>query len=114
MTSSLPACGSGLSVSVREPSQAAASRYHGTGKAVEPETGGVVPLGLWWCNTHQREATCISPRGRRYCDPSLGGILLPCMVVMAPMMFDDAQARKARAAAERRLVEKLRFIVSPW
>ena len=30
----------------------------------------------FWCNTHQRPAL-----NEKYCDPNLGGILLPCSVV---------------------------------
>lgn len=33
---------------------------------------------LWWCNTHQREATAIDKDGKRRCDPGLSGIMLPC------------------------------------
>jgi len=41
--------------------------------------------GLWWCNTHQREATHTDGRGFRRCDPNLGGIMAPCNVVFAQM-----------------------------
>lgn len=34
----------------------------------------------WWCNTHQRPATCII-EGKHRCDPRLGGIMLSCDVV---------------------------------
>lgn len=33
-----------------------------------------------WCNSHNRIATHIDKDGKRCCDPSLGGILLPCSV----------------------------------
>jgi len=36
----------------------------------------------YWCNTHQREATHITINGKLCCDPKLGGILLPCSVVI--------------------------------
>lgn len=41
---------------------------------------------LFWCNSHQREATYKNPhkkniQGPMICDPNLGGILLPCNVV---------------------------------
>ena len=39
------------------------------------------PPRLWWCNSHNRRATHQYPDGRHRCDPSKGGILLPCVVV---------------------------------
>lgn len=44
---------------------------------------------LYWCNSHERKATHVrnqewSDGGRdamHVCEPGLGGILLPCMVV---------------------------------
>jgi hypothetical protein len=37
---------------------------------------------LYWCNSHQRRALPEpDEQGRRWCDPRLGGILLPCQVV---------------------------------
>ncbi len=36
---------------------------------------------LYWCNSHEREATARDKDGKPRCDPSLGGILLPCFVV---------------------------------
>lgn len=41
--------------------------------------------GVWWCNSHQRQATHTDAKGRHCCNPKLGGILLPCNVVFAPM-----------------------------
>lgn len=41
--------------------------------------------GIWWCNSHHREATHIDQNGKHCCDPSLGGILLPCFTVFTPM-----------------------------
>lgn len=35
---------------------------------------------LFWCNSHERPATVVE-NGKRRCDPTLGGILLPCFVV---------------------------------
>jgi len=45
--------------------------------------------GVWWCNSHQRQATHTDQQGRRCCEPALGGILLPCNVVFAPMQIVD-------------------------
>lgn len=50
------------------------------------------PDGMWWCNAHKREATHVR-NGRPCCDPKLGGILLPCMVVFVPMKGDELSAR---------------------
>jgi len=41
--------------------------------------------GMWWCNTHQREATYIDKRGEHCCHPRKGGIAFPCSVVFAQM-----------------------------
>lgn len=38
---------------------------------------------MFWCNSHKREAAHVDGNGNRRCDPSLGGILLPCVVVVA-------------------------------
>ena len=38
------------------------------------------PEGCWWCTTHDRPAAWVDKRGKRRCDPSKGGILLPCIV----------------------------------
>ena len=46
--------------------------------------------GVWWCNSHKRQATHTDAHGRRCCDPALGGILLPCNVVFAPMSIEQA------------------------
>lgn len=43
--------------------------------------------GMFWCNAHERIATHINEDGRRQCDPQLGGIMLPCSVVFAPIGF---------------------------
>lgn len=45
--------------------------------------------GVWWCNSHGREATHKDRRGRKCCDPKLGGIMLPCEVV-----FKELEAAK--------------------
>lgn len=37
---------------------------------------------IYWCNSHQRKATHIDKNGRHKCDPTLGGITLPCFVVV--------------------------------
>lgn len=44
--------------------------------------------GRWWCIHHKRWAThlrirygIVMPMPERVCDPSLGGIMLPCQVV---------------------------------
>jgi hypothetical protein len=49
------------------------------------------PTGTWWCNSHQREATHTRADGTRCCDPKLGGILLPCFVVHAPMTIEKSK-----------------------
>jgi len=37
---------------------------------------------IWWCNSHQRQATHIDwKQGKWVCDPKLGGILLPCVCI---------------------------------
>lgn len=37
---------------------------------------------LWWCNTHQRRASHVRHNHQgtavHCCDPSLGGIMIPC------------------------------------
>lgn len=35
----------------------------------------------WWCNTHQRKATFVTETGKHKCDPQLGGITMPCVVI---------------------------------
>lgn len=51
---------------------------------------------LWWCNSHQRRATHIRERDdgvkRHVCNPSLPGILLPCVVIdlTNEVMLDSA------------------------
>jgi len=47
---------------------------------------GDITSELWWCNSHQRQATHIQyHKGYRTllhcCDPKLGGIMLPCDAV---------------------------------
>ena len=49
----------------------------------EPESLEATPdtdAGRYWCKSHQREATH-KINDRHVCDPSLGGITLPCFVV---------------------------------
>lgn len=46
--------------------------------------------GIYWCNSHQREATHTEEDGTRICDPELPGILLPCRVVF----LDDIELKK--------------------
>ena len=36
--------------------------------------------GVYWCTSHNRPAAHVNHRGERCCDPSKGGILLPCIV----------------------------------
>jgi len=40
---------------------------------------------LYWCNTHERRATHVmyrpGCRGSVCCDPTLGGIMIPCLCV---------------------------------
>ena len=46
--------------------------------------------GLWWCNAHQREATHLCTKtGKIRCNPRLGGISMPCIVVFAPVEIVD-------------------------
>jgi hypothetical protein len=45
-----------------------------------PLDGIVSTDGIWWCNSHQMEATHYR-NGRHICDPKLGGITIPCFVV---------------------------------
>lgn len=42
----------------------------------------------WWCNSHGRPATHLKKDGEHCCDPQLGGILLPCFAVFAPMTVE--------------------------
>ena len=44
--------------------------------------------GMWWCNSHQREATHTDANGEHRCDSALGGITLPCSVVFANMRIE--------------------------
>ena len=46
--------------------------------------------GTWWCNSHQRVATHVDKNGERCCAPHLGGIMIPCCVVLAPAIFEVA------------------------
>jgi hypothetical protein len=55
--------------------------------------------GIWWCNSHQREATWIGPRGRE-CDPKLGGIMLPCRVIFAPVRIENLPNSPTNAKSE--------------
>jgi hypothetical protein len=41
----------------------------------------VFAQGIWWCNTHKREATHTNEYGEHLCDPKLSGILMPCRTV---------------------------------
>lgn len=54
--------------------------------AVETKDGEIV--GTWWCQSHGREATHFKRDGTRCCNPRLGGILLPCFAVLAPMTVE--------------------------
>jgi hypothetical protein len=67
--------------------------------AANEETSSPLPLpncsdssgeGVYWCNHHNREATHEDKRGR-CCDPTLGGILIPCQVVFSPMRISDSR-----------------------
>lgn len=41
------------------------------------------PSEHWFCTTHKRRATHIRERdGHHCCDPSLGGITIPCQCVL--------------------------------
>lgn len=52
--------------------------------------------GTWWCNAHGREATEVWPDGTHHCARRLGGIMIPCMTVFAPMVVVRPKCRKAR------------------
>jgi len=49
-------------------------------KWVPPEVHYTLdPIGLWWCNSHNRRATHIRSTDRQHCcAPGQSGILLPC------------------------------------
>lgn len=63
-------------------------------RAEAPAAQDISAEGTWWCNSHQREATHIDQIGRRCCDPDLAGILLPCSVVLAPMVVKPSRSKK--------------------
>lgn len=44
--------------------------------------------GTWWCNSHGRAATHVTHNGARCCAPRLGGIMIPCFAVFAPMTVE--------------------------
>jgi len=47
-------------------------------------------IGVYWCNTHQREATGTDKFGNKCCAPGLSGILMPCSVVF----IEDVEIEK--------------------
>ncbi len=53
-----------------------------------PATDTFTPSGTWWCNSHCRVATHLKQNGEHCCEPGLGGILLPCFAVFAPMTVE--------------------------
>ena len=53
-----------------------------------PATDTFTASGTWWCNSHGRAATHLMPDGKHCCAPGLGGILLPCFAVFAPMTVE--------------------------
>ena len=56
----------------------------------------VVPKGMWWCNTHRREATHVKANGDHCCNPAFGGITMPCFSVFAEMTIRKTR-RPSRA-----------------
>jgi len=55
--------------------------------AVEMDKSGEV-VGTWWCGVHNRHATHVDERGKRYCNPRLGGIMIPCMAELVPALIE--------------------------
>ena len=53
-------------------------------------------VGVWWCNSHRREASYITKDGLHKCDPKLGGITLPCFVVY----LEDVEIVEIQATSE--------------
>ncbi|MCH8247070.1 MAG: hypothetical protein IH951_11760 [Bacteroidetes bacterium] len=74
-----------ISVSDRSqlPADIASAAYSLADAMLEVESHGEdkKPLNIFWCKTHEREATYPFGPGKK-CDPSLGGILGPCVVEM--------------------------------
>ncbi len=61
--------------------------------------------GVWWCNSHGRPATHINNHGDHCCDPKLGGILIPCRAILAPIkltaaILDEIHDELSRSAAQ--------------
>lgn len=56
---------------------------------VTPESYKTINIGpqprieIFWCTSHNRQATAVDPKGQPHCDPKLGGIMLPCYCVKA-------------------------------
>lgn len=67
------------------------NKKDGSELAAPNGSANVVGQGLWWCNSHGREATHTNKRGERCCDPKLGGILLPCRAIFAPIEYVDGR-----------------------
>lgn len=66
-----------------EPNDQAEGARPDAGRSYPPALGSASD-GVWWCNAHQRLATHTDANGRHFCDPALGGILLPCHAVFKP------------------------------
>ncbi len=56
------------------------------------------PSGTWWCQSHSRPATHLVERGwrsgERCCNPRLGGIMIPCFAVFAPMTVEGYKEKR--------------------
>jgi len=81
------------------------------------------PNPVWRGIPHQREATHVTERGERKCDPKLGGILAPCQVVQGKpsdgerILFRDKDGRTLEIPAKTKVEDmvkagvKIRFTV---
>ena len=60
------------------------------GKDPTPDPQYRTEEGIWWCNSHGRAATHVKPDGDHCCAPRLGGIMIPCFTVFAPMTVEPS------------------------
>lgn len=65
------------------------------------------PTGIWWCNTHGREASYVNAKGEHTCPPHSGGIMIPCFAVFAPMTVVYPKQRRKPRSIRSRLVDHL-------
>ncbi len=66
--------------------------YGVDGKHTDPAPSA----GIWWCNSHGREAPYVNAKGEHTCPPHSGGIMIPCFTVFAPMTVTYTKPRKRR------------------